>query len=272
MIVALLFGDVEAVLTDQEYLEMNQTARIATYRLQFLALVTTLIAVIGAGTVAAQAPGTISFQGKLTDTGGAPTNATVPMTFTLYKGSTDVWSETQPSVQVTDGVFNVLLGSVTPLDTVAFSQPIDLGITVGGDSEITPRTPLVASAFSLGMRGLYATQVESGAIEAVNVIGGSEYNSVAPDVVGATIAGGGGRNTVAVVIFPNNVTGDFGTIGGGGDNTAGLYATVGGGVQNSAIGERSFVGGGQDNLAGDDYATVAGGVLNQALGVFSTVA
>ncbi|MGA7306931.1 MAG: hypothetical protein WBW88_18830 [Rhodothermales bacterium] len=223
--------------------------------------------------VMAQAPDSLSFQGKLTDTGGTPLNATVSMRFKLYKGGTNVWTETQPSVQVTDGVFNVLLGSVTPLDTIAFDQPIDLGIKVGTDDEITPRTPLTASAFSLGMRGMHAERVESFIWRGYNVVGGWK-NKVAPGVVGATIAGGGAlyKEFGIDTLWSNSVADDFGTIGGGLGNTAGSHATVGGGSNNTADGSDATIAGGYGSEASGTYATVTGGRDNVALGRYSFAA
>jgi hypothetical protein len=70
----------------------------------------------------ADVPNLLNYQGRLTDPSGNPKNGTFTMQFALYDAATggnqlpsgSPWSETQ-SVTVTDGVFNVLLGSVTPL-------------------------------------------------------------------------------------------------------------------------------------------------------------
>ena len=89
-----------------------------------------LVAILAltATTVFAQAPDSLGFQGYLTRTDGTPLDSsTVSITFDLYKGGSSVWSETQV-VDVDDGIYNVYLGAVTALDTVAFDQPIDLGI------------------------------------------------------------------------------------------------------------------------------------------------
>jgi len=97
--------------------------------------------------------GTSEVQGFVTDTAGAPiNNSGVSMIFTLYEGSTEIWSETLPSVEIEGGVFNVLLGSVIPLDTVRFNRPLPLGIKVGGDPEISPRTLLAAAVSHLVAR------------------------------------------------------------------------------------------------------------------------
>ena len=91
-----------------------------------------------------------------------------------------------------------------------------------------------------------------------NTIMGSTANVAATKVVGATIGGGGEP------AFPNQVTGDYGTIGGGLDNVAGDRATVAGGSHNAALAFRATVGGGSNNTASTAYATVAGGTNNTA--------
>lgn len=91
---------------------------------------------------------TISYQGRLTGTDGRPINATLPMAFSLYTtptGDTAVWDEVRignNEVPITDGLFNVLLGSVTPIDTSILNQELWLGISINGDAEMTPREKL----------------------------------------------------------------------------------------------------------------------------------
>ena len=71
-----------------------------------------------------------------------------------------------------------------------------------------------------------------------NIIGGSEANTVDSAVVGATIAGGGESG------FPNVITRNFGTIGGGEGNTvSGVVSAVGGGFFNIAEGGASTIAG-----------------------------
>jgi hypothetical protein len=81
----------------------------------------------------------------------------------------------------------------------------------------------------------------------INVLGGSWLNAISAGVVGATIAGGGDNNLDAsdqsVTPYPNTITGDFGTVGGGYGNAAGPEATVPGGYNNIASGEGSFAAG-----------------------------
>lgn len=108
---------------------------------------------------------------------------------------------------------------------------------------------------------------------APDVVGGSSLNSVGSGVVGATIGGGGGGNSIGVQ-SPNAVTADFGTVSGGNGNAAGQIATVGGGSGNAASGNYATVGGGlRNNASGSSngYGTVSGGYYNTANGDWSTV-
>lgn len=112
-------------------------------------------AVLVAASASALAPTTLSYQGRLEDSGGNPITAVVALKFTIYNdpvanaAANIKWTETHPTVSVTDGLFNVLLGSVIALPDTVFKQPNRwLGITVDLDPEITPRTPFSSVAFA----------------------------------------------------------------------------------------------------------------------------
>jgi hypothetical protein len=92
-------------------------------------------------------PGTLNYQGQLTDMNSVPVNAAVSIAFRLYANSVEVWQETH-SVTVAQGYFSVELGSSTPLTSALFQQALFLGITVGSDPEMTPRKALSAAAYS----------------------------------------------------------------------------------------------------------------------------
>lgn len=98
-----------------------------------------------------QIPQTISYQGVLTDAGSdAVPDGNYNVTFRLYEvatGGTPLWEEAQ-LIAVTSGIFNVILGSVIPLN-LAFDNPYWLGVTVGAGSELTPRIQLTSSAYSM---------------------------------------------------------------------------------------------------------------------------
>lgn len=80
----------------------------------------------------------------------------------------------------------------------------------------------------------------------INVIGGYWGNIISNNVIGGTIAGGGDTFHFGITTFgqsPNVVNGDFGSVGGGYNNTAGNEGTVPGGNNNTATGTASFAAG-----------------------------
>jgi hypothetical protein len=113
--------------------------------------------------VQAQVPRQLSFQGHLTDAAAVPISGAIPMTFKLYaspNGGGALFTETQ-TVAVTNGVYNVLLGSSTPLDA-PFDVSYYLGVTVGADAEMTPRVVLSAAPYALRADSLAATATVPG--------------------------------------------------------------------------------------------------------------
>jgi hypothetical protein len=128
-----------------------------------------------------------------------------------------------------------------------------------------------------GVRALRLEPVADNSVyvDTVNVVGGSPSNYVVAGVHGATIAGGGGAfyNLLMNDPFPNRVTADFGTVGGGfGNTSSGEYATVGGGAKNTSSGPDATVGGGRLNSCSGARATVPGGFWNSATGLSSFAA
>ncbi len=96
-------------------------------------------------------PQTLSYQGYLTDTSGAPLTGTHSLTFSLYtvsSGGTAQWSETQGTVQVSNGLFTVELGNGAAFPVNLFATPLWLGISVDGDPEMSPRTPLSSGGYA----------------------------------------------------------------------------------------------------------------------------
>src|SRR5262249_38385815 len=92
-------------------------------RLAIALLLTTLFAMPSF----AQIPQTMSYQGVLTDNGGAiPPDGAYNFTFKIYDdptlaGAHLLWTENQNNITVTRGGFSAILGSVTPL-TIAFDK------------------------------------------------------------------------------------------------------------------------------------------------------
>ncbi|MFQ5794658.1 MAG: hypothetical protein ACE5JP_06370, partial [Candidatus Bipolaricaulia bacterium] len=118
-------------------------------RLQLVAMVGLLVVVIFFFSSAISSPAVpemINYQGRLTDSSGIPLSGTFSMIFKLYdvaSGGTALWTETQ-DVVVTNGLFNVLLGSVNSLSASLFTGATYLGVQVDSDPEMTPRQQIVS--------------------------------------------------------------------------------------------------------------------------------
>ena len=98
----------------------------------------------------AAVPQRINYQGKLLDSGGEPvSNGNRNITFRIFNVSTlgvALWSETQ-SVNTQDGLFNVILGSISSIN-LDFNQDYWLEVQVSGDGAMTPRHRLVSVPYS----------------------------------------------------------------------------------------------------------------------------
>lgn len=113
----------------------------------------TIVAVVLAAIAAnAAVPPMINYQGQLTNDSGEPLDTTLAIVFTIYDDSTGgnpVWTESHDAVEAIDGLFNVLLGSSVPFTDTVFAQTDRyLGIKVGDDSELQPRTRLVSVGYA----------------------------------------------------------------------------------------------------------------------------
>ena len=157
---------------------------------------------IGTVTAMAQVPKTMSYQGVLTQSNGsAVTDGSYSMTFRIYSVTlivtpppihieiiTDtLWTETQ-NVAVNKGVFNVILGSLTPIN-LPFDKQYSLGITVGSGTELTPRVQLTSSPYSV--RAEYADT-------ASYVTGGGGGGAITGVTAGTGLTGGGTSGNVTL--------------------------------------------------------------------------
>jgi len=87
---------------------------------------------------------TVNYQGRLADAGGTPLTGIYAMSFSLYdadSGGTRIWGpESHPTVQVSEGLFSVGLGSQTPggIPTSTWDGDRYLEVTVDGET-LSPR-------------------------------------------------------------------------------------------------------------------------------------
>lgn len=105
-------------------------------------------------TVGAAVPETMSYQGVLTDsTGAAVADGGYNVVFNIYDadiGGGVKWSSGVVAISTTGGLFTYELGSGTPLSSDIFADNTNLwlGIRVGADPEISPRTKLSSHGWS----------------------------------------------------------------------------------------------------------------------------
>ncbi len=107
----------------------------------------------------AETPRLISYQGRLTDLSGNPLpDGAKGLRFILWDDPTavapanEIWNSGPVTVTTTEGIFSVELGKapMTALDPAIFTDTVLwLGITVGADPEISPRTRLISAPYSL---------------------------------------------------------------------------------------------------------------------------
>ncbi len=223
-------------------------------------LMLAVICIVVAGSVYADAPTTMNYQGLLTDGGGSPVaDSSYSVVFTIYDAAAvgnSKWTETQ-NVTTTSGLFAVLLGSVNPvMDTVFNGTTRYLGIKIETDAEISPRTALVTVPY---------------AFRVATVDGATGGN------IGGKLAIGWGHDnsgSYAFVAGSSNISSNTGTTvsGGQANDATGSASTIGGGRENIASSNNTVVSGGADNVASGHTSAVGGGRQNHALGQYSVIA
>jgi hypothetical protein len=106
-----------------------------------------VVCLFGASLALADVPNSINFHGMLADSTGAPLNETISVQFSIYldaSGGSAQWSETDPDVEVSDGGFDVYLGSINPLPGSLFTNSdLWLQLAVNGET-LSPRQKLAS--------------------------------------------------------------------------------------------------------------------------------
>lgn len=139
----------------------------------------------------------LPFQGKLIES-GSPVNGSRSMTFTIDAD----WTETHSNVQVTDGLYFVVLGSITPLPANLFftNSERQLQITVGATAlgPVTLFKPLAG-----GMDGLFLQGPTTGILKG-GFYSGSPENQNLPYLLF------GGNSNLATILMRVNRNGTSG--------------------------------------------------------------
>jgi hypothetical protein len=93
----------------------------------------------------------MSYQGVLTDTTGHLIEGPKTICFKIYNassGGSALWGEECHSINIQQGIVNVILGSINPINLDG-SQQYWLGIRISGDSEMSPRIKLTTVPYSI---------------------------------------------------------------------------------------------------------------------------
>lgn len=100
-------------------------------------------------------PRVINYQGRLTDKDDNPLTGNFLVTFRFYEADKEgqpVWEEGH-ILNIKNGLFNVLMGSVKPLE-IDFNKDLWLGMEVASDGEMTPRIKLASSVYALNAKSI----------------------------------------------------------------------------------------------------------------------
>jgi hypothetical protein len=163
---------------------------------------------------------TINFQGRLTDASGNPLTGAYNMRFSIYDAASAgaaVWGpETQNGVNVTNGLFSVLLGSSVPITPAVFDGAdrwLQIEVWNGTAWEaLNPRLPFSSAAYALSATGIKpGTTVRGSNIGGVLVVqhtpsGGGEL--AAQNVTPASLFGGAVYGETS-----STQSGDYGVFG-----------------------------------------------------------
>lgn len=114
----------------------------------------------------------IPYQGRLTSADDQLLTQPTNMVFRIYNvasGGTPLWEEQWTganNVQVNDGLFNVMLGSLTSLPAgLTNNSNLFLGITIGTDGEMSPRVQLGSVPFAMQAVNIPDNSVTSAKIQ-----------------------------------------------------------------------------------------------------------
>lgn len=98
----------------------------------------------------AQVPATIHHQGRLLHADGTSVDGATAFRFALYATDGELLYEETQNVVLRDGYYNAYIGDVTQLDVELFAASgVSLGVTIGDDEELSPRTRLASTPYAL---------------------------------------------------------------------------------------------------------------------------
>ncbi len=163
-------------------------------RMALLTTTLTLAVLVVAPLATADVPHMINYQGRLTDSADNPIDTVVEMTFSICLDSAGlvcVWGETQDSIAVVNGLFNVKLGADSALtDEVFGSDNLWMHVKVGsvGGQVIEPPTQLITVPYAYRVSTVDGASggVIAGEVAVQNNLTVSGDLEVTGDIIGST--------------------------------------------------------------------------------------
>lgn len=194
------------------------------------------------------APGLISYQGCLTDSGGEAITTPVDVTFTFWDSETGgdslgAFSDTDTVAPSAGGLFTTLIGDApgNPIPDTLFSMDsVWLNVRVG-ETDLTPRTRMVSSAYSIQAQAADWSTTAEVALKSINAQTAGNADTV--DGIHAALFQ---RHYQGIKVVAKN-GGDYSTIGAALDsiddasNTRRYLIHVAPGVYNEQVSMKPYV-------------------------------
>jgi hypothetical protein len=199
------------IKTNQKPLRFFARALVALFVVVSLPLSASLLAPSSSVSAATGINHQINFQGKLVNPDGTNvTDGSYSIVYSIYSvptAGTALWTETQ-TVTLANGIFQVNLGSVTPLPgSVDFNTDnIYLGIKVGADAEMTPRVQFTAVPQAFNAEKLGGVD-KTGFIQNTTSPQTASFNVTGSGAIGTTLAVTGATTLSSTLAVTGAVTG-----------------------------------------------------------------
>jgi hypothetical protein len=155
-----------------------------------------------------QTPQTIHYQGLLNDASGNPVNATKLMEFRIYNtetGGTALWTEQHSSVEISDGLFSVVLGESSSLAGQFSSYPVYITFIVDGQ-EMMPRQKFQSVPYAIRAKDAESAHWADEAGLAFDAVNSQKLNNITSD--GFVQQDASGNATITGTMTANAFVGD----------------------------------------------------------------
>ncbi|MBU0492106.1 MAG: hypothetical protein KKB13_09690 [Chloroflexi bacterium] len=148
--------------------------------------------------------GVMNYQGYLTNATGQPLTGSVEMSFRLYPQADSLWADRlwvenhigANAVPVNNGLFNVWLGSLTPIpDSVWNQESLFLGVKMGSDVEMTPREAVGRVPYAMTAGHALTADLATAATQ-LDAPDGDPMSAVTVDNNGNVRVGASDRSTI----------------------------------------------------------------------------